>query len=77
MRYTCWLIKVERLELSHQNIISAQKLSKMTKEVSEDKLLVPVAAAAEWNYLLAPNSTRVKTNKAISAASGPHLAQLD
>ena len=46
----------------------------MTKEVSEDKMF---SVAAGWNYLLAPNLTQVKTNKAISAASGPHLAQLD
>ena len=55
----------------------AAPVSRMTKEVSEDRLFAPVAAAAERNYLLAPNSTQVKTNKAISAASGPHLAQLD
>ena len=57
-------------------ILHAAPVSKLNKEVSEDKLFAHVAAA-EWNYLLAPNSTQVKTNKAISAASGPHLAQLD
>ena len=43
----------------------------MTKEVSEDKMFS--VAAAGWNYLL----PQLETNKAISAASGPHLAQLD
>ena len=42
----------------------------MTKEVSEDKMF---SVAAGWNYLL----PQLETNKAISAASGPHLAQLD